>query len=99
MMTRFTLGQEVGILAVLSTGPFPDESLVSIKTPSGSIAGFAKKSDIDQQAAAKGYVRAVVRNVENGWITILIAGSYFTTAGTTTLPAEWAADNLALAEG
>lgn len=97
-MIEFTPGQEAGILATIYGGPFPDESLVSIQTPSGTIAGFVKKFDIDERGEGEGYVRAVVRDVESECVTILLAGSYFTTAGIATLPTGWAAENLAPVE-
>ena len=78
-------------------GPFPDESLVCILAPSGEISGFAKNSDIDHLDKNKGYVRAIVRSVEGDSVTVLLAGSYFTTAGIAKLPTGWARENLALA--
>ena len=98
-MTKFEPGQQVGIRATISSGPFSDESLVSIDTPSGPITGFAKKYDIHWLNEDEGFVRAIVRTVEHDHVTVILAGSYFTTTGIAMLPAIWAANNLEVAEG
>jgi len=98
MMTGFETGQDVGVRATIFRGPFPDESMVSIVTPSGQITGFVSNSHIDQTDENNSYVRAVIQSIEGDEITILLAGSFFTTAGLATLPTGWARENLALAE-
>ncbi len=98
-MTRFIPGQQVGVRATISGGPFSDESIVTIMSPSGPITGFVRNAHIDQIDENNGYVRAIIRSVEGDEISVLLAGSFFTTAGLATLPTGWAADNLELAEG
>ena len=98
-MTGFEPGQDVGVRATIFGGPFPDESMVSIVTPSGQITGFVSNVHIDQTDENNGYVRAVIQSIEGDEITILLAGSFFTMAGLATLPTSWASENLALAEG
>lgn len=98
-MIRFKPGQDVGVRATIFSGPFPNESMVSIITPSGPITGFVSNSHIDQTDKNNSYVRAIIQTIEGDEITILLAGSFFTTAGLATLPTGWASENLALAEG
>ncbi len=98
-MTGFEPGQDVGVRATIFGGPFPDESMVSIVIPSGPITGFVRNSYIDQTDENNSYVRAVIQSIEGDEITILLAGSFFTTTGLATLPRDWASENLALAEG
>ena len=97
-MTRFEPGQDIGVRATIIGGPFPDESMVNIATPSGPITGFVSNSHIDQTDKNNGYVRAVIQSIEGDEITILLAGSFFTTAGLATLPTGWASENFALAD-
>ncbi|MEE9304959.1 MAG: hypothetical protein V3U77_01730 [bacterium] len=90
----FTYGDEVMIRGDVSKGAFEGEFSVVIHTESDLISGFVRDEDMIKVEGAKGYIRAIVRNVTIDTITVRILGSFFTTNGIARLSRDWAKDNV-----
>lgn len=90
----FNDGDEVMIRGDVSQGAFKNEYSVVIHTESALISGFVREKDMIKVEGAKGYIRAIVRNVTIDTITVRILGSFFTTNGIARLSQEWAKDNI-----
>ena len=93
-MSRFEIGDEVGVPCTLAEGAFPDEYLVTIEFDRGGISGFVSRDDVHKTELGHGIVRAVVQDVGEETITLKVYGSYLTTTGLTNLDRTWAASNL-----
>jgi hypothetical protein len=79
-------GEKVLVATNVRAGAFPGERLVSVNTVGGgTVSGFARADSIVQQDNDS-YLRAEVRNVAAGTLTVKLDGSFFTTTGLADVP-------------
>jgi len=76
------VGQQVWIRCRVQPGPFSDESLVTIETIEGPVAGFIDTDELRKgPPGSEQSVRGVVRSIEKTFVEVWIRGSFFTTNG------------------
>jgi hypothetical protein len=80
-------GEKVLVPTEVEAGAFPGEKLVTVKTQQGTVSGFARNDVIIEQRGSQ-YLVAEVENVAAGDITVKLSGSFFTTTGLATVPAD-----------
>ncbi len=91
----FTIGQRVGVPCQIQPGPFPGERLVTIETNDGVISGFVRDQEVRVTTGNNGTVFGTVLEVSNEYVSVRIAGSFFTTAsGFTRVSSDWAQSHL-----
>jgi hypothetical protein len=73
-------GETVLVPTSVKAGAFPGEKLVTVATEGGIVSGFAKADSIVQQGRDQ-FILAVVKNVSSTFLTVKLAGSFFTTTG------------------
>ncbi|MGA8707889.1 MAG: hypothetical protein WB646_12985 [Steroidobacteraceae bacterium] len=76
----FSEGDAVGIRCTIQAGPFPDEKLITVETRDGAMSGFVKASNLVSEDEEHSAVMGTVIAVSDDYITVKIAGSFFTTA-------------------
>ncbi|MGI8427369.1 MAG: hypothetical protein ACR2M4_12430 [Actinomycetota bacterium] len=95
-MTAVSRGQTVYVACEVHPGPF-DERLVVIDIEESRIQGFVKAEYV-HQVNGKGFVQAVVTEVQQGSVSIKLPGSFFETAmGRASMSPDWANQHLKLA--
>ena len=90
-MTKFEAGETVAIPATIQPGAFSGEYLVTVATRSGPVSGFVRDQDI---AEPNKTIHATVRESTSAWLSVQLAGSYFTTNGLAEFAPEWAKQNV-----
>lgn len=73
-------GEMVLVPTNVKAGAFPGEKLVTVTTEGGIVSGFAKTDSIVQKGSDQ-YIVAEVKNVSPTFLTVKLAGSFFTTTG------------------
>jgi len=73
-------GEKVLVPTDVKAGAFPGEKLVTVKTESGDVSGFAKADAIVQKGDNQ-YLIAEVKTVSPKTLTVKLMGSFFTTTG------------------
>lgn len=90
---EFEVGQSVGVPATYSSGPFPDELLISLGTEGRRISGFVKRANIKFVDDTNALVAARITSVGDDTVTLQLRGSFFTTNGVEPVSKGWARNN------
>jgi hypothetical protein len=78
-------GETVLVPTEVKDGAFPGEKLVTVKTESGPVSGFARDNNIITRAGEQ-YLLAQVQKVSKTSFTVKLFGSFFTTTGLADIP-------------
>jgi hypothetical protein len=96
-VTKFHLGQTVGIPCQIQDGAFSSEYLISIETDDqGVLTGFADVNSVvlDPRNTGRGMIKGTVVALDSNSVKVRIQGSFFTIAsGTTVFSPQWADAN------
>jgi hypothetical protein len=87
-MPEFKVGQKVRVRCEVQPGPFENEKLITLNTIHGPISGFLGAHDLESVEGEIGYVRAIVLNSTEKFVTVRLQGSFFTTNGLAELAPE-----------
>jgi hypothetical protein len=96
-MATFARGQAVEILCEVQPGPFPRELLVTFQSIEGPVSGFVGEDTLRRVDGETGYLGAIVREVSDEALTVLVKGAFFTTTGLAYLARDWANSHVQLA--
>jgi len=87
---RFVVGQLVSVPCLVERCSLAGESLVTIDVEGERLSGFVRDELIEGAT-----LRAVVRAVDDGAVTVSLPGAFFLRAtDRTTIPSTWAAAHL-----
>jgi len=88
-VTKLGEGSLIAVRCEVKPGPFSEDRLISFETVDGPVSGFVRENELREESG-QWYVRAVVQSIEADLITVWIRGSFFTTNGIATIPADMA---------
>ncbi len=79
-MNELSIGDLIAIPCQVEEGPFDEEKLVQFDTLDGVVSGFVQSEDL-QEDGGQWFVKAKVRDLSQGYLTVHVAGSFFSTNG------------------
>jgi hypothetical protein len=94
IMAGLAPGEKILVPTEAKSGAFPGEKLVTVRTESGPVSGFAKADFVVDRGDGT-YLVAEVKRVSGDVVTVKLYGSFFTTTGLADIPKSAALRKLA----
>lgn len=79
-MAKLQVGGYIAIPCKVNPGPFEDELQVEFSSIEGTVSGFTAQRNITHKGG-RPFITGRVQAIEGDVVTVMVAGSFFTTNG------------------